>query len=195
VLIGTIGSGRDITAQIMLEKENEKLAYYDQLTGLPNRQKILIDIQKRNPIACVIFNIDDFKEINDFFGTENGDKILQDIAKWFSKLDLEVYRIDGDEFAILYYEDISLETIEHNVKNILALFEEELFHVQKERIQVTFSVGIAKEKYRLFIKADIAVNYAKEHKIKIAIYKEDANIEEKYKKKYCINNNHKRSID
>lgn len=185
-LIGTIGSGRDITAQIMLEKKNERLAYYDQLTGLPNRQKILLDIQKRNPITCVIFNIDDFKEINDFFGTENGDKILQDIAKWFSKLDVEVYRIDGDEFAILYYEDISLETIEHNVKNILALFEEELFHIQKEKIQVSFSVGIAKEKYRLFIKADIAVNYAKENKIKIAIYKEDANIEEKYKKNIAL---------
>ena len=86
-LIGTIGSGRDITTQIMLEKQNEELAYYDQLTKLPNRQKILIDISKRNPTACVIFNIDEFKEINDFFGTENGDQILKDIAIWISKQD------------------------------------------------------------------------------------------------------------
>lgn len=180
-LIGTIGSGRDITAQVMLEKQNEKLAYYDQLTQLANRQKFFLDISKNNPTACVIFNIDEFKEINDFFGTENGDQILKDIAIWFSKLNLETYRVDGDEFAILYYEDIPVETIEHNVRNMLALFEEELFHIQKERIQISFSVGIAKEKHRLFTKADIAVHYAKQNKLKVAIYKENANIEQQYK--------------
>lgn len=185
-LIGTIGSGRDITAQILLEKKNEKLAYYDQLTELPNRQKFFIDISKKDPTACAIFNIDEFKEINDFFGSENGDQILKDIAAWFSKLDLQTYRIDGDEFAILYYENISLETIKHNVKNILSLFEEESFYIQKERVQISFSVGIAKEKYRLFTKADIAIHYAKENKLKIAIYEEDANIEQKYKKNIAM---------
>ena len=186
VLIGTIGSGRDITSQVMLKRENEKLAYYDQLTGLPNRQKIIVDISKKNPIACVIFNIDEFKEINDFFGTENGDKILKDIALWFSKLDFETYRIDGDEFAILYYENLSLETIEHNIRNILSLFEEEVFHIEEERVQITFSVGIAKEEYRLFTKADVAVHYAKENKIKVAIYKENANIEQQYKQNIAV---------
>ena len=58
-LIGTIGSGRDITSQVLLEKKNEKLAFYDQLTLLPNRQKILLDISLKNPTACVIFNIDE----------------------------------------------------------------------------------------------------------------------------------------
>ncbi len=71
--------------------------------------------------ACAIFGVDEFKEINDFFGTENGDKILQDIAKWFLKFDFETYRIDGDEFAILYYEDLSIEHIKHNIENILSL--------------------------------------------------------------------------
>ena len=185
-LIGTIGSGRDITAQVLLEKQNEKLAYYDQLTGLPNRQKIFVDISRKNPIACAIFNIDDFKEINDFFGTENGDQILKDIARWFSKLDFETYRVDGDEFAILYYEDISLEMIENNIKNILALFEEESFHIQNEKIQITFSVGIAKEKYNLFTKTDIALHHSKENKSKVSIYKENANIERKYKQNIAM---------
>lgn len=185
-LIGTIGSGRDITTQVMLKRQNEKLAYYDQLTGLPNRQKLFIDIASKNPTACVIFNIDDFKEINDFFGSENGDQILKDISYWFSKLDFETYRIDGDEFAILYYEDICAETIEHNVKKILELFEEESFHVQNEKIQITFSVGIAKEKDNLFTKTDIALHIAKENKLKIAIYKETANVEKTYKQNIAI---------
>mgnify|MGYP003484360911 CR=1 FL=1 len=185
-LIGTIGSGRNITAQVLLEEQNEKLAYYDQLTGLGNRQKIFVDISRKNPIACAIFNIDDFKEINDFFGTENGDQILKDISQWFSKLDFETYRVDGDEFAILYYEDISLERIEHNIKNILALFEEELFHIQNEKIQITFSVGIAKEKLNLFTKADIALHHSKENKSRVSTYKENANIEKKYKQNIAM---------
>lgn len=185
-LIGTIGSGRDITAQVLLEKKTENLAYFDQLTTLPNRQKMLLDISINTPTACAIFNIDEFKEINDFFGTENGDKILQDIAKWFLKFDFETYRIDGDEFAILYYDDISIEHIKHNIENILSLFEEEQFHIESEIIHIRFSAGIAKEKKKLLTKADIAVHFAKENKIKIAIYEENANIEKRYKENIAM---------
>jgi diguanylate cyclase (GGDEF)-like protein/PAS domain S-box-containing protein len=186
VLIGTIGSGRDITSQIILEKTNKKLAFYDQLTSLPNRQKIIVDISKNNPYSCVIFNIDEFKEINDFFGTENGDKILKDIANWFSKFNYETYRIDGDEFAILFYDDDSIKSIEAKVKDILNLFEQELFRIEEERIQITFSAGIAKVKDNLLTKADIAVHFAKEQKIKISVYKEDGNIEQKYKQNIAM---------
>ena len=186
ILIGTIGSGRDITSQIMLERTNRKLAFYDQLTNLPNRQKISIDISKNHPDSCVIFNIDEFKEINDFFGTENGDKILKDIASWFSKFDFETYRIDGDEFAILFYKDDSIEDIELKVENILNLFEEELFYIENEKIQIAFSAGIAKVENNLLTKADIAVHYSKEQKVKISIYKEDGNIEQKYKQNIAM---------
>ncbi|AXX90428.1 GGDEF domain-containing protein [Arcobacter suis] len=185
-LIGTIGSGRDITSQVLLEKKNEKLAFYDQLTLLPNRQKILLDISLKNPTACVIFNIDEFKVINDFFGMESGDKILQDISKWFLRLDFETYRIDGDEFAILYYEDIPIENIKHNIENLLSLFEEELFHIEDETIHIQLSAGIAKVKDKLLTKADIAINYAREQKIKVSVYEENANIEEKYKHNIAI---------
>jgi diguanylate cyclase (GGDEF)-like protein len=185
-LIGTIGSGRNITTQILLEKKIEKLAYYDQLTSLPNRQKMLLDISEKNPTSCVIFNIDEFKEINDFFGTENGDKILKDIAKWFLNFDFETYRIDGDEFAILYYDDIAADIIKHNIENLLSLFEDELFHIEDETMHIRFSAGIAKVKNNLLTKADIAVHLAKEKKIKIAIYKEDANIEQKYKRNIAV---------
>ena len=184
--IGTIGSGRDVTAQFLLEQKIEKLAYFDQLTSLPNRQKILLDINEKSPTACVIFNIDEFKEINDFFGTTNGDKILQEIANWFLNIDFESYRINGDEFAILYYDDISIEDLKSTIENLLSLFEKELFHIEDELIHVQFSVGIAKVKDNLLTKADIAVHSAKENKIRISIYEENANIEQKFKKNIAI---------
>ena len=185
-LIGTIGSGRDITAQVLLERKIEKLAYFDQLTLLPNRQKILLDVSEKSPTACVIFNIDEFKEINDFFGIENGDKILQNIAKWFLNFDFETYRIDGDEFAILYYDDIAIDVLEHNIESLLSLFDEEVFHIEEEIVHIQFSVGIAKVKDNLLTKADIALHSAKEKKIKISLYEENANIEQRYKENISI---------
>ena len=59
--------GRDITSETILEEENYKLTYYDLLTKLPNRQKLLLDILKQTLKACIIFNIDGFREVNDFF--------------------------------------------------------------------------------------------------------------------------------
>lgn len=185
-LIGTIGCGRDITAQIKLEQENQKLALYDQLTNLPNRQKLLLDIAEKKPCACAIFNIDEFKEVNDFFGLESGDKLLQEIALWFTKLDKVTYRINGDEFAILYYDDISEEMLVHNINNYLALFEGESFHIQGEMIHLQLSVGIAKAKERLLTKADIAIHNAKEQKTQVYIYKETEKIEQKYKENIAM---------
>ena len=40
--------------------------YFDQLTSLPNRQKIILDIENKKAKSSIVFNIDDFKEVNDF---------------------------------------------------------------------------------------------------------------------------------
>jgi len=61
-VIGIIGSARDVTEEIKLKEKNNYLIYFDQLTSLPNRQKIILDISQKNPTACMIFNIDDFRE-------------------------------------------------------------------------------------------------------------------------------------
>ncbi|MFW2454326.1 GGDEF domain-containing protein, partial [Aliarcobacter butzleri] len=50
-LVGVIGTARDITENILLKEKNEKLAYYDQLTRLPNRQKVILDVNTYFPTA------------------------------------------------------------------------------------------------------------------------------------------------
>lgn len=180
-LVGVIGTARDITEKILLKEKNEKLAYYDQLTTLPNRQKIILDINTNFPTACIVFNIDDFKEINDFFGTENADKILQDIANRFLDYKYIVYRIDGDEFAILFYENLSIDELKSQAQKILTLFDEEPFYVEDQTISIGFSIGIAKAKDNLLTKVDIAVNNAKNSSSDISVYEESENIEKKYK--------------
>lgn len=181
-IIGTIGVGRDITRRILLEQKNEKLMYFDQLTKLPNRQKIIKDIEIKKPSACIVFNINDFKEVNDFFGTNNADKILKDVAWRFKKNKYNAYRIDGDEFAIMFFEEKSTSELQLEAKKVLKLLDEEPFYIEDKTVLVSFSVGIAKSDKNILTKVDIAVNNAKKSNSNIFIYQESLNVEESYRK-------------
>lgn len=94
------------------QKRLREMALTDDLTGLPNRRafhaalKREIDRSRRfsTPLALVIIDIDRFKEINDRFGHDKGDAVLQLVARRIASLiafaDM-TFRIGGDEFAIL----------------------------------------------------------------------------------------------
>lgn len=180
-LIGVIGTARVATQEILLEERNENLMYYDQLTSLPNRQKIILDIENKKPKSSIVFNIDDFKEVNNFFGTQNADQILKDIASRFISYNYTAYRIDGDEFAILFFDNRDLEELKNEAKKIINLLDSEAFYIEDKTILITFSVGIAKSDEKLLTKVDIAVNNAKTSNNHICVYEESENIEEKYK--------------
>ncbi|MFA5216068.1 putative bifunctional diguanylate cyclase/phosphodiesterase [Sulfuricurvum sp.] len=171
----------DLSALRKSQNKSLKLAYFDQLTELPNRQKIVSDMGEKNPTTCVIFNIDDFKEINDFFGIETGDALLSQIGKWFCSMNFSPYRIGGDEFAILLYEEIVWNDLHSRISALMSLLEENVFVVDEEAINIRMSVGVAIGNDKLLTRADIALNRAKKDKKSIALYAEHENIEETYR--------------
>ncbi len=162
------------------------LNYYDQLTTLPNRQKIMLDIQNNPPCACAIFNIERFRELNDFFGIATGDSILVQIAKKSLEIGVEAYRIGGDEFAILFYEDLSHDAIQKYVSNILLQLNEIDLNIANESVNIRMSVGVAFKSERILTNADIALHIAKEKKVSFWIYEEDEKIEESYRKNIAM---------
>jgi len=166
-----------------LRESQEKvifLAYHDQLTGLLNRQKIIFDIAQKKPTACVIFNIDDFKEVNDFFGIDAADRLLKEVGEWFRQINDSPYRIAGDEFAFLIYDELSWDKIYHELLRVLSLFEEKVFMIKNENINIRITIGVAMGQDELFTRADIAMHQGKDTKTSITLYEEDKNIEEKY---------------
>ena len=165
----------DLTELYNAQEKLENLAFCDQLTGLPNRQKIIADMQTKSASACAVLNIDDFKEINDFFGLAAGDEILRQVSQWFP------YRLGGDEFAIIFYDDLPLDEILYRINALLVLLEEKLFTIGDETISLRMTVGIATGKKDLLTRADIALHAAKEKKTPISVYEEQKNIEEKYR--------------
>jgi diguanylate cyclase (GGDEF)-like protein/PAS domain S-box-containing protein len=107
-----VGVGRDITERKKSENRIHRLAFYDVLTGLPNRRllmdridKLLASAQAGTGYGAVMFiDLDNFKYINDARGHAIGDALLRNAAARLSRLVRKgdtVARIGGDEFVVL----------------------------------------------------------------------------------------------
>ncbi|WP_445001173.1 diguanylate cyclase domain-containing protein [Halomonas mongoliensis] len=103
---------RDITELKEHEQELEFIAYYDSLTGIPNRrllgdrmsQAIAHALRSGEALAICMLDLDNFKPINDTLGHEAGDRVLIEIARRLSGLlrtEDSVARLGGDEFVLL----------------------------------------------------------------------------------------------
>ena len=171
----------NITEKKRSEDHIRHLTNFDALTALPNRQKLQFDIDQRHPYACAILNIDNFKEMNDFFGITSGDTLLRRFAEWLRAMGFSPYRIGGDEFAILFYEKLTQEQLHSRIASLLAALDEERFIVDDETLDMHMTVGVAMGDGKLLTRSDIAVHTAKERKIPIAFYEEAENIEEQYR--------------
>ena len=98
----------------------------DSLTGLFNRETLFLDIERmgRSVTGIIEFDMNGLKYLNDNFGHAEGDKGLKtitDIAKKVAKKDMYLYRVGGDEFAVL-----AVNTSEEDIKEAIAQFNEEL---------------------------------------------------------------------
>jgi len=133
------------------ERSLRKLAYYDALTGLPNRsyfnellKSAIEDAEKTKERMAILFlDIDKFKYINDTYGHDVGDKFLKHVGQILKSQTTEhtVARLAGDEF-ILFLAVNNRAMINNFVKKILQSLSTPLTTMDKE-IQSTFSIGIS----------------------------------------------------
>lgn len=129
-----------------------KLAFYDDLTGLLNRtaynQKMdqLEEKCAKNSITIVLFDIDDFKQINDTMGHLAGDMVLKKVGAALTKIfntdNFKVYRIGGDEFAIIA-ENTDAKDIEDLFLKLNEFEEYEGIYLSKGYAVVKNSLRIA----------------------------------------------------
>jgi predicted signal transduction protein with EAL and GGDEF domain len=94
---------------------------------------------------------------------------------------LSPYRIGGDEFAVLFYEEVTPDKLYSRMSALMSALEKERFIVDNETLDIHMSTGVALGEKKLLTRADIALHAAKEQKIPIAFYEETENIEERYR--------------
>lgn len=158
------------------EKHNDviKLAYYDQLTMLPNRYYLYDEFtnsigDENSKIAVLFMDLDGFKRVNDSLGHEIGDKLLISITNRVSRLIKErnglMSRFGGDEFVILV-RFVQIEDLRLLVTNIINKVGEEN-HFSSLKTSVTASIGVSIYQQdgitleELLQKADISMYEAK----------------------------------
>jgi diguanylate cyclase (GGDEF)-like protein/PAS domain S-box-containing protein len=195
-IYGFLGIAHDISQQLDAEEKLEQLAYFDQLTQLPNRMLYndrlnqIIEFAKRNNSNFSIFflDLDKFKFVNDNYGHEVGDKLLIEVAKILTqsvrKSDT-VARLGGDEFTVIlpgldsHYDKIAVGLI---AEKIIEQLSKELI-IDGHTIEIGASIGIAIypehgfEASDLNKHADMAMYHAKEHgRGRYYFYKPNENI-------------------
>jgi len=143
----------DITERKALEERIRRQAYFDTLTGLPNRalfhdrlkQCILKGERNREPFALLFVDLDRFKQINDRFGHEAGDQLLKEAAARLDDCVREsdsVARMGGDEFNIILSGVQEREALAQVAEKIIREMQRP-FQVAGTKQRISASVGIA----------------------------------------------------
>ncbi len=165
-----------------IEKQMEKQIYFDRLTELPNRLKMIEDLEKnKNNLLCII-NVDDFKEINDIFGCSIGDEALvflkDKLLDFIDQSTQTLYKLNGDEFALIANStDEEIEKIKRLIYNINSDLQVNKFIQGDEDIILRVSAGISdrskSDNENVLSTADIALKDAKKSSIGVIEYNQD----------------------
>ena len=173
------GIVRDITARIQTERQIERLAYEDLLTGLPNRalfhdrlQQALANAQRESErVALLFLDLDDFKIINDSLGHTLGDEVLREVSRRLSgclRARDTAARLGGDEFIVLLPQVQESASIALVAQKILDEISSPI-EIHGQTLFVTASVGVSlfpedgRDRETLLRNADMAMYRAKEH--------------------------------
>ena len=207
-VIGISGIARDVTARRREQHalaESEKryrllfeqvqfLAYFDALTGLPNRTLLQDRLTKalaaarrqRHKVALLFLDLDRFKDINDSLGHSVGDLLLQEVAgrlKTWGREQDTIARLGGDEFLIMLTDIKNIRDAAVATERLMDAMTAE-FVVQGHSLEISCSLGISMfpehgaDGETLIKNADAAMYCAKEHgRNNFQFFTQDMNVE------------------
>lgn len=184
------GTFQDISEIKRSEAQTRYLAYFDSLTGLPNRVSLAAQLEQwlsgcrrhGRTLAVLLLDLDNFKQINETLGHDAGDRLLSLIATRLrnsvrledsvaalatGKHDASLARMGGDEFTILLSELASVDDAERIAERVIAAVREPI-SLDGHEVVVSASMGISMfpldgdDPNSLMANADAAMYHAKE---------------------------------
>lgn len=184
--------GFNITEAIEGEKRLKQQFITDSLTGLSNRNKLVLDLEeKKQEGVLLLIDINNFGEINSFYGYKKGDVYLQKTAKKLIELfqtcgdKTALFRLNGDVFALLLENNNSYEKALDTAKLITDAFHKTQIDVDNVNIGVEVSIGIATtldaKRKDLLNLSEIALSEGKKRNRSVTKYEDVQDVQEKYK--------------
>ncbi|MCJ7766122.1 MAG: EAL domain-containing protein [Thiovulaceae bacterium] len=174
----------DITKVIEQEKHITR-HLTNRLTGLPNRLKLIEDLESGRYVAMGVLNLDAFQELNNLYGHKIGDEVLKTFAAYLTenlnKENCSLYKLPSDEFAILSRASCDEETCKSVIAPLIQKLDSHMFHIGEHEIYLSMTVGMSYGSgTEMLINANIALKNAKEEKLPFAFYDP-----EKHEKEDC----------
>lgn len=138
-----------MVSTMLAERENDRRANHDALTGVLNRAGLARDIAERTaraePFALFYLDLDAFKDVNDTFGHQVGDELLQAVAerlRLVARPDAAVARIGGDEFIVVSPGFAGSDVNEFGELMVSAIADGS-YRIGAEVVEIRASVGAA----------------------------------------------------
>jgi diguanylate cyclase (GGDEF)-like protein/PAS domain S-box-containing protein len=142
----------DITDRKLAEEQLRRLAHYDQLTGLPNRALLQKELERLlaagQPTSVVLFDLDEFKDVNDTLGHSSGDRLLVEVGRRLLAVAEEraltglASRLGGDEFVVLI-PGCGDPLVVSEIVNLMLARLSEPFIINGQQVHLGASAGVA----------------------------------------------------
>lgn len=151
--LALMGISRDISERRLLHARLDRLAHFDQLTGLPNRTLFFDRLERtlaaasrdRQRCALLYLDLDGFKAVNDNGGHADGDRLLKSVAERLlqcSRAADTVARLGGDEFAVILRDIAGPGSAAMIAERIIETLAEPV-QLSRRKVRIGCSIGIA----------------------------------------------------
>ena len=174
---GFSGNGSDVTERRRGQHDAERMAMYDSLTGLANRNRMSSVLentlaafkQAKRSCAVMILDLDRFKQVNDSLGHPAGDELLKQVAERIGRVagsTCELGRLGGDEFQLILPDVDDRGQLGDIAKRVIDIVSQP-YSLERARCVIGVSIGIAIAPYdgitceELIRNADLALYAAK----------------------------------
>jgi diguanylate cyclase (GGDEF)-like protein len=174
---GFIGFGSDLTEKRRADAEITRLALFDSLTGLANRQRMRLSLDQtlaqtkglRSTNALFLLDLDRFKAVNDTLGHQTGDELLKQVAQRLQRTVGDaglVGRLGGDEFQVVLPREGNHDRLSNLAQQIITALSQQYF-LGGSSVSIGCSIGIAiapehgNDSETLIRNADLALYAAK----------------------------------
>jgi diguanylate cyclase (GGDEF)-like protein len=173
------GENKRFHAQLKESRESELVTlkdkyYRDSMTGLMNRNRMVLDMQRNAESSLFIVNADGFRQINELYGTIIGNKILIEIGRRLRQYafepEHEIYRLHSDEFAVVVPRSLAERDLRSIAGRLAEACQSMEYQVDNLRIPIAVTVGVACGEANLLEKADIALGFARKNRRDFAVF-------------------------
>ncbi|WP_108064136.1 EAL domain-containing protein [Poseidonibacter lekithochrous] len=160
------------TTQIHLKRK----LYLDKLTNLRNSNALSKDIKNEEFISLILVDIDSFNDINELYGFSSGNLVLQETARILKEFalthDSSLYRIHGNEFAIVEFKMIDFPQFVSRTEELSRLFKNRTIYVEKldMEIFIDITLGVSMLQDEPLRTAGIALKKAKKSNLRFFAY-------------------------